>query len=89
MKSCVASESTSASPETDGNASDKRQRGDTVDGLAGHSQRFTARRNNPERRCFTEQRLDELGAGGDQVLAVVQHEQELTMAQVFEQGVAR
>ena len=35
-----------------------------------------------------EQRLGELGAGVDQVLAVIQNEQELTIAQIFEKGVA-
>ena len=88
MKSCVASESMSASTGDRGQCLRERQRGDTIDDLAGHAQRFTARRENPQRRRFAEQGLDELGAGGNQVLAVVQHEQERTIAQRVEQDVA-
>ena len=58
----------------------KRQRRDTTDRLAGHSQRLTARRENPQRRRAAEQGLDQIGAGGDQMLAVVQHEQECAIA---------
>jgi hypothetical protein len=43
-------------------------------------------RVSPCRRS-TEQGLSELCAGGDQVLAVIQHGQKLTTAQVFEKGV--
>jgi hypothetical protein len=62
----------------------------TADGLPGHSQGFTARRENPQRRRSAEQSLGDLGAGVDQVLAVIQDEQEMTIAQVVaERGAGR
>jgi len=57
----------------------QRQRRDAADCLSRHSERFTARRDNPQRRRPSEQRLSELGTGIDQVFAVVQHEENLTI----------
>ena len=41
----------------------ERHRRDSIDGLAGHAERFAARRDNPQRRRCAKQRFDEIGAG--------------------------
>jgi hypothetical protein len=81
MKSCVGSESTSASTGTDASASGSDNEGtrQMVSPDTPSASRLVARIRNagaPRSRG-----LNELGARSDQVLAGIQHEQELTIAE--------
>ena len=88
MKSCVASECTRVSRGLVPVASGSDNEGTRHTVSPDTAKCFTARGDNPHGGRPAEQRLNEFGAGGDQVLAGVQHQQELAIAQPVEQGVA-
>ena len=56
-----------------------RQRRHGPDGLAADSQPLTARREQPQAWAATQQVLGDLGGRRDHVLAVVEHDQQLTI----------
>ena len=57
----------------------QRQRGHPPCHLTGQPDRLTARRQQRQTRACFEQRQDEFRAGIEQMLAVVQHQQQLTL----------
>ena len=60
------------------------QRAGAVHALAGDAQRLAARRQHAKLRTRAQEILGEPGAGVGQVLAVVEHEQQLRVAQALE-----
>ena len=87
MNSCVASELTSASTDSPP-AYPAATRRDSVDDLAGYSQRLTTGGDNPQPRRLAQQRLDEFGAGRNQMFARIQDQQQLAIANRIDQDVA-
>ena len=67
--------------------SGQRQRRHPVDGLPADAQRLAAGGQQVHPRAPPQDRLRGLGAGADQVLAVVQHDQDVLGGQGVEQGV--
>ena len=61
-------------------ASSVRQRRHGPDGLAADSQPLAARGEEAQARAATQQVLGDLGGGGDHVLAVVEHDQQVAIA---------
>lgn len=65
------------------------QRGDRQQVLAGRLQGLPAGGQDPQARCRPQQRVDQLGAGLHQVLAAVQHDQQLPVGELLHQHVQR
>ena len=83
--SATASEDSGAS-EPGSPASRKRQRRHPVDGLAADSERLAAGGDQAQPRAPPDQGVGGLGARVDQVLAVVEHDQDVLRDQGVEQG---
>lgn len=66
-----------------------RERLDRPQRLAGDSQRFPARREDPQSAALAEQAVRESGRGLDDVLAVVEHQQRFAVADRGDQPVHR
>ena len=60
---------------------DHGQRGESVGHLAVDPQRLSTRREDSKTRESRRQRVDEIGDGGDHVLAVVDHEQHVALGE--------
>src|SRR4029453_8557885 len=65
----------------------KRERGNAPHGFAGNAESFAARGEDARVLGGTQDRVGEVRAGGDEVLAVVQDQQELSIARVFQKRI--